>query len=49
MYVAEDDAQRRGLVGEALRAHRQERIRPIADDFRHWLAAVEPTRSPCIS
>jgi transposase len=46
MYVAEDDAQRRGLVGEALRGHRQERIRPIADDFRRWLAAVEPTLLP---
>jgi hypothetical protein len=46
MYVAEDDAQRRGLVGEALRAHRQERIRPIADNFRRWIAAVEPTLLP---
>jgi hypothetical protein len=35
-----------GLVGEALRVHRQRHIRPIADDFAKWLAAVEPTLLP---
>lgn len=27
-------------------AHRQQRIRPIADDFEKWLAALEPTLLP---
>src|SRR5690606_19732920 len=46
MYVAEEDARKNGLVGDALLAHRRARIRPIADDFAKWLAAVEPTLLP---
>ncbi len=46
MYVAEDDARNRGLAGDALRAHRQARIRPVLNDFATWLAAVEPTLLP---
>ena len=46
MYVAEEDAHKAGLAGEALRAHRQQHIRPIADAFAKWLAAVEPTLLP---
>ncbi|APR77965.1 Transposase [Minicystis rosea] len=46
MYVAEDEARKAGLVGEALRAHRQQHIQPIADDFAKWLAAVEPPLLP---
>src|SRR5690606_9748810 len=46
MYVAEEDARKSGLVGDALLAHRRARIRPIADDFAKWLAAVEPTLLP---
>jgi hypothetical protein len=46
MYVAEQDAQARGLVGAKLRAHRRKKIRPIVDDFRSWLDAVEPTLLP---
>jgi transposase len=46
MYVAEQDAQARGLVGAKLRAHRQRRIAPIVKRFRRWLAAVEPTLLP---
>jgi transposase len=46
MYVAEEDAHKAGLVAEALRAHRRQHIRPIADDFVKWLAAVEPTLLP---
>ena len=46
MYVAEEDARKRGLVGDALLAHRQTHIRPILDDFVKWLAAVEPTLLP---
>jgi transposase len=46
MYIAEEEARKRGLVGDALLAHRRARIRPIVDDFATWLAAVEPTLLP---
>jgi len=46
MYVAEEEARAMKLEGEALRAHRQEHIRPIAADFDKWLVAVEPTLLP---
>ncbi|MGH2926815.1 MAG: IS66 family transposase [Solirubrobacteraceae bacterium] len=46
MYVAEDEARVRGLVGDALLAHRRARIRPVVDDFEQWLAAVAPTLLP---
>jgi hypothetical protein len=46
MYVAEEEAQKLGLVGDALLAHRQSRIRPICDDFDTWRAAVAPTLLP---
>jgi transposase len=46
MYVAEEDAHKSSFVAEALRAHRRQHIRPIADDFAKWLAAVEPTLLP---
>jgi hypothetical protein len=46
MYIAEEEAKKRGLVGDELLAHRQARIRPVLDDFARWLAAVEPTLLP---
>lgn len=46
MYVAENDAQTRGLVGDDLRDHRRRVIHPIVDEFRRWLAAVGPTLLP---
>jgi hypothetical protein len=46
MYGEEEKAQQAGLVGDALRRHRQTRIRPIAADFEKWLAAVEPALLP---
>ena len=46
MYVAEEEARTRGLVGDELLAHRQARIRPILDDFATWLAAVDPSLLP---
>lgn len=46
MYVAEQDAQTRGLIGTKLQAHRRKHILPIAQRFRRWLAAVEPTLLP---
>lgn len=46
MYVAEDQAQKDGLQGAELLAHRRAYIRPIADDFAKWLVAVAPTLLP---
>jgi len=46
IYGEEEKAQKLGLVGDALREHRQRHIRPIADDFGLWLDAVEPTLLP---
>ena len=46
MYVAEESAKKDGLTGPALLAHRQATIRPIADEFAAWLAAVQPTLLP---
>ena len=46
MYVAEEHARTNGMEGQALLAHRREHIRPIADEFEKWLAAVEPTLLP---
>ena len=46
MYIAEDEARARGLVGEPLLTHRRARIRPVADDFATWLAAVAPSLLP---
>jgi transposase len=39
VYAIEDEAQRQGLTGEALRAHRR-RCAPILADLRAWLTAV---------
>ena len=46
IYGEEEEAQRLRLVGDALREHRQRRMRPIVDDFGRWLAVVEPTLLP---
>jgi transposase len=46
MYVAEEEARKKGLDADALLAHRREHIRPIAEEFAKWLAAVEPTLLP---
>jgi transposase len=46
MYIAENDAQTRGLLGAELLAHRRRLIRPIVEDFNRWLAAVAPTLLP---
>ena len=46
IYGEEEAAQKLGLNGDALREHRQRRIRPIADDFARWLHAVDPTLLP---
>ena len=46
IYGEEEAAHKLGLVGDALRKHRQHRIRPLANDFERWLVAVEPTLLP---
>ncbi len=46
IYGEEEKAQTLGLVGDALREHRQRTIQPIAEDLRRWIEAVEPTLLP---
>jgi hypothetical protein len=46
MYGVEEKARELGLSGDALRAHRQEHLRPLAEKFRLWRAAVLPTLLP---
>lgn len=46
MYGEEEKARELGLQGEALRAHRRERIRPIATELEQWIAAVKPALLP---
>ena len=46
MYVQEEQAQRAGLEGEALLAHRRLHIRPIASAFEAWLKAVQSAILP---
>jgi transposase len=46
MFEGEAAAKALGLQGDALLAWRQERIRPIAEDFRKWVEAVRPTLLP---
>ena len=46
MYGDTEKAQKLGLRDEALLPHRQQYIRPIANDFERWLDAVKPTLLP---
>lgn len=46
VFEREAEAKEAGLVGEGLRAWRQEKIRPIYDDFARWMAVVGPTLLP---
>ena len=46
IYAEEEKAKEAGLTGEALRRHRQQFIRPLADDFETWWNAVGPTLLP---
>ena len=45
-FDLEEEAQLAGLRGPELLAWRQERIRPVVDDFRRWMDAVTPTLIP---
>lgn len=46
MYGEEMRAQELGLVRAELLAHRRKHTCPIADDFKRWLDAIEPTLLP---
>lgn len=46
MFGAEEEARTLGLTGEALRVWRRERCKPLFDQFRVWMDAVEPTLTP---
>lgn len=46
MYVAEGEARKQKLVGEALRRWRQEKIPPLRDKLLAWMDAVEPALPP---
>jgi hypothetical protein len=46
IYGEEEKARTAGLTGDALLAHRRERIAPIVRDFEKWMAAVAPTLLP---
>lgn len=46
IYVAEAEAQKRGLRGDALREWRQLKVPPLRDDLLSWMDAVEPTLTP---
>ena len=46
MYGQEQIAKELGLSGDALRAHRQTHIKPIADQFLDWMNAVAPSLLP---
>ncbi len=46
MYVHENEAQRLGLVGDALVEHRRRFIGPLAEQLKRWCAAVVPTLLP---
>jgi transposase len=46
IYGEEENAQKLGLTGDKLRKYRRRRIRPIAEDFARWRAAVAPALLP---
>lgn len=46
IYLAEAEAQKRGWTGDKLRRWRQKKVPPLADDFKAWMDAVEPTLTP---
>ena len=46
MYGEEEAAQKLGLRGDDLRRYRQERIRPIANEFDAWREAIESSLLP---
>ena len=41
-FALDDEARQNGLTGDALHEWRQVRIRPLVEQFRKWMDAVEP-------
>jgi hypothetical protein len=46
IYVAEAEAQKRGLTGDELLAWRQAKVPSLRDELLRWMDAVEPTLTP---
>lgn len=46
MFEQEAAAKKLGLTADALKAWRQQHIRPITESFRAWMDAVQPTLVP---
>ncbi len=46
IFMAEEEAKKAGLVDDALRTWRQEKIAPLYVTLRAWMDAVEPTLTP---
>jgi transposase len=46
IYLAEAEAHKRGLKGDKLRRWRRKKVPPLADKFKEWMDAVEPTLTP---
>ena len=46
IYLAEAEAQNKGLRGAKLRQWRQKKVPPIAADLKAWMDAVQPTLTP---
>ncbi len=46
IFIAEEEAQKAGLVNDELRAWRQQKIAPLYATLKTWMAAVEPTLVP---
>ena len=45
-FAAEEEARATGVCGDALRAWRQQRVRPLYTAMRAWMDAVEPSLLP---
>jgi len=45
-FEADEKGRLEGHKGDALRTWRQQHIRPLVDDFRRWMDAVQPTLPP---
>lgn len=46
IYIAEAQAKRLELKGDALRAWRQDKVPPLRDELLRWMDAVEPALTP---
>jgi len=46
IYVAENEARKAGLSGDALRSWRQSKVSPLRDKLLRWMDAVQPSLTP---